>query len=55
MNATVMTDAPPSFSMRLLEQDRVPDWLIRSRIRALLERAPARRGQGRSGARSSDI
>jgi cyclopropane-fatty-acyl-phospholipid synthase len=37
MNATVMADAPPSFSMRLLEQDRVPDWLIRSRIRSLLE------------------
>ena len=37
MNATVMADAPPSFSMRLLEQNRVPDWLIRSRIRSLLE------------------
>jgi cyclopropane-fatty-acyl-phospholipid synthase len=37
MNATVMADAPPSFSMRLLERDRVPDWLIRSRIRSLLE------------------
>ena len=37
MNATVMADAPPSFSMKLLEGDHVPDWLIRSRIRSLLE------------------
>ncbi|HEV7716302.1 MAG TPA: cyclopropane-fatty-acyl-phospholipid synthase family protein, partial [Steroidobacteraceae bacterium] len=36
MNATVMADAPPSFSMRLLEHDRVPEWLIRRGIRALL-------------------
>ena len=27
----------PSLSMRLLEADRVPDWLIRNRIRALLQ------------------
>ncbi len=34
-----MTAAPAesaSFSMRMLESDRVPDWLIRNRIRALL-------------------
>ena len=36
MNATVMADVPASFSMRLLERDRVPDWLIRRGIRALL-------------------
>ncbi|MEP7246851.1 MAG: class I SAM-dependent methyltransferase, partial [Gammaproteobacteria bacterium] len=36
MNATVMVDVPPSFSMRLLERDRVPDWLIRRGIRSLL-------------------
>jgi cyclopropane-fatty-acyl-phospholipid synthase len=37
MNASVMAEVPASFSMRLLERDRVPDWLIRSRIRSLLE------------------
>ena len=31
-----MTDPTPSLAMRLLEADRVPDWLIRQRIRALL-------------------
>ena len=36
MNATVAADAPPSFSMRLLERDWVPDWLIRRGIRKLL-------------------
>jgi cyclopropane-fatty-acyl-phospholipid synthase len=36
MTATVMTEQPPSFSMRLLERDRVPDWLIRRGIRSLL-------------------
>ena len=33
MNATVAAEAPLSFSMRLLEQDWVPDWLIRRGIR----------------------
>ena len=33
MNATVAADAPLSFSMRLLERNRVPDWLIRRGIR----------------------
>ena len=36
MNATVAAEAPLSFSMRLLEQDWVPDWLIRRGIRKLL-------------------
>src|SRR5262245_3266104 len=36
MNATAIQEAPPSFSMRVLERDWVPDWLIRSRIRSLL-------------------
>ena len=36
MNAAVMTEAPSSFSMRLLERDQVPDWLIRRGIRSLL-------------------
>jgi len=36
MTTTVMTDASPSFSMRLLERDYVPDWLIRRGIRSLL-------------------
>jgi hypothetical protein len=31
-----MTDPTPSLAMRLLEADRVPDWLIRQRIRSLL-------------------
>jgi cyclopropane-fatty-acyl-phospholipid synthase len=31
-----MTDPTPSLAMRFLEADRVPDWLIRQRIRALL-------------------
>lgn len=33
---TERADAP-SFSMRMLEADRVPDWLIRQRIRGLLQ------------------
>ena len=36
MNATVVHDAPLSFSMRLLERNLVPDWLIRRGIRKLL-------------------
>jgi cyclopropane-fatty-acyl-phospholipid synthase len=32
----ISSDTQP-FSLRLLQQDRVPDWLIRSRIRKLLE------------------
>ena len=36
MNATVAGDAPPSFSMRLLERNLVPDWLIRRGIRSML-------------------
>ena len=36
MNATVAADAPPSFSMRLLERNLVPDGLIRRGIRKLL-------------------
>lgn len=36
MNTTVMETAAPSLSMRLLERDLAPDWLIRNRIRALL-------------------
>jgi cyclopropane-fatty-acyl-phospholipid synthase len=31
-----MSDQPTSLALRLLERDRVPDWLIRQRIRALL-------------------
>lgn len=46
MNATVMTQAPPSFSMRLLERDWVPDWLIRLRIRALLAQRLREEDQG---------
>ena len=34
MSTTPATDT--SLSMRLLEADRVPDWLIRHRIRALV-------------------
>jgi cyclopropane-fatty-acyl-phospholipid synthase len=37
MNATVMAEVPPSLSMRLLESDVVPDWLIRYNIRQLLK------------------
>jgi len=36
MNATVATEAPLSFSMRLLERNLVPDGLIRRGIRKLL-------------------
>ena len=36
MNATVAAEAPASFSMRLLERNWVPDWLIRRGIRKLL-------------------
>jgi cyclopropane-fatty-acyl-phospholipid synthase len=36
MATSTHPDSQP-FSMRLLEQDRVPDWLIRSRIRNLLQ------------------
>jgi cyclopropane-fatty-acyl-phospholipid synthase len=46
MNATVMTDAPPSFSMRLLERDLVPDWLIRRGIRSLLAQRLREEDQG---------
>ena len=46
MNATVMADAPPSFSMRLLERDLVPDWLIRRGIRALLAQRLREEDQG---------
>jgi cyclopropane-fatty-acyl-phospholipid synthase len=46
MTATIATDAPPTFSMRLLERDLVPDFLIRSRIRSLLARRLAEEDQG---------
>jgi hypothetical protein len=36
MNATIAAEAPASFSMRLLERNLVPDWLIRRGIRQLL-------------------
>ncbi len=36
MSTTPDAAMDSSFSMRLLESDRVPDWLIRNRIRALL-------------------
>jgi cyclopropane-fatty-acyl-phospholipid synthase len=36
MNTNVAQTDSGSFSMRMLESDRVPDWLIRNRIRALL-------------------
>ncbi len=36
MNATVAAEALPGFSMRLLERNLVPDWLIRRGIRRLL-------------------
>jgi cyclopropane-fatty-acyl-phospholipid synthase len=36
MNATIAAEAPPSFSMRLLERNLVPDSLIRRGIRKLL-------------------
>ena len=36
MNTNVAQTDNASFSMRMLESDRVPDWLIRNRIRALL-------------------
>jgi cyclopropane-fatty-acyl-phospholipid synthase len=35
-----------AFSMRLLEQDRVPDWLIRARIRKLLQERLAAEDKG---------
>jgi cyclopropane-fatty-acyl-phospholipid synthase len=37
MKATPVHACAQTFSMRLLEADRVPDWLIRSRIRKLLQ------------------
>lgn len=37
MNATAAAAFPPSLSMRLLERDLVPDWLIRHGIRRLLQ------------------
>ena len=43
-------EAPPSFSMRLLERDLVPDWLIRARHPLAARAAPARGRQGRPGA-----
>ena len=46
MNSTVADSTPPSFSMRMLESDRVPDWLIRSRIRALLGQRLAEEDKG---------
>lgn len=36
MNATVTAEAPPSLSMRLLERNVVPDWLVRRGIRQRL-------------------
>ena len=36
MKTVPVRDSAPSIAMRLLESDRVPDWLIRSRIRKLL-------------------
>jgi len=39
-------DQDPSLAMRLLESDRVPDWLIRHRIRALLAQRLAEEDKG---------
>ena len=41
-----MPPEPQAFSMRLLEQDHVPDWLIRGRIRALLQARLAAEDKG---------
>jgi cyclopropane-fatty-acyl-phospholipid synthase len=46
MTATIAAEAPPSFSMRLLERDIVPDFLIRARIRTLLGQRLAEEDQG---------
>jgi cyclopropane-fatty-acyl-phospholipid synthase len=44
--ATMVDESVQSFSMRLLEQDRLPDWLIRSRIRKLLQKRLADEDKG---------
>jgi len=44
--ATSMQTDTQAFSMRLLQQDRVPDWLIRSRIRKLLQERLAAEDKG---------
>jgi cyclopropane-fatty-acyl-phospholipid synthase len=44
--ATSMQTDTPAFSMRLLEQDRLPDWLIRARIRKLLQERLAQEDKG---------
>jgi cyclopropane-fatty-acyl-phospholipid synthase len=46
MNTTVADTPAPSFSMRMLESNRVPDWLIRNRIRALLAQRLAEEDKG---------
>lgn len=46
MNTTTAASTDASFSMRLLEADRVPDWLIRQRIRALLQQRLRDEDQG---------
>jgi cyclopropane-fatty-acyl-phospholipid synthase len=47
MTATIAAaEAPPSFSMRLLERDVVPDFMIRGRIRSLLAQRLAEEEQG---------
>ena len=46
MKAIPQQASAPPFSMRLLEADRVPDWLIRARIRRLLQQRLASEDQG---------
>ena len=51
-----MTDkTQTSLSMRLLESDRVPDWLIRRRIRTLLAQRLAEEDKGSPEAQQSHL
>jgi cyclopropane-fatty-acyl-phospholipid synthase len=53
--ATSMHADTQPFSMRLLEQDRVPDWLIRARIRKLLEARLAAEDKGNPEAQQQHL
>jgi cyclopropane-fatty-acyl-phospholipid synthase len=55
MNATVAADSPLSFSMRLLERNLVPDWLIRRGIRQLLARRLREEDMGTPEARQKRL
>jgi cyclopropane-fatty-acyl-phospholipid synthase len=54
MATAIQSDTQP-FSLRLLQQDRLPDWLIRARIRKLLERRLATEDKGTPDAQQAHL